>query len=141
MARVKKPKTLEVNKFGGAEKLMDTTIERDPYEIHSMEAESQTKLEHDEGHGAALVIRCFEFRANPEVFNHAQPTKQDLFNAHHKGIELALWKDGLTVWPDVDPRIVVDTTNQTYKIFVAGKPSRGHMLNAEPQTLSQIAHG
>lgn len=139
--KAKAPKEIEVASFGGTEKIAETKIERDPYEISSMEAESQTKLEHDEGHGAAIVIRCFEFRFNPEVLAQYVPTKQELFNAHHKGIELALWKDGLTVWPDVDPRITVDEQNLTYKIYVGAKPSRGHILHQETKTLSQLAHG
>jgi hypothetical protein len=137
----KKAKSIEVSKFGGTEKIAETTIGRDPYEFASMEAESDTKLEHDEGHGAAIVIRCFKFRFNPEVLAHHIPTKQELFNSHHKGIELALWKDGLKVWPDVDPRIVIDEHNMTYDIFVGAKPSRGMTLYQEPQTLTQVAHG
>lgn len=137
----KKAKSIEVSQFGGSEKLLDTTIDRDPYEVHSMEAESQTKLEHDEGYGAALVLRCFKFSANPETFQHYAPTKQELFNSHYKGIELALWKDSLSVWPDVDPRIVVDTKKGTYEIWVAAKPMKGAMLHEKPQTLAELAHG
>lgn len=137
----KKAKTQEVSKFGGSEKVLDTTIGRDPYEFSSMEAESETKLEHDEGHGAAIIIRCFKFKFNPTVLAQYVPTKQELFNAHHKGIELALWKDGLTVWPDVDPRIKINEQDMSYEIFVGAKPSRGQTLLQETQTLSQIAHG
>lgn len=137
-----KRKSIEVSKFGGTEKIAETVINRDPYEISTMEAESTTKLEHDEGHGAAIVIRRFKFKANPEYFKEGNaPTKQELFNAHHKGIELALWKDGLTVWPDVDPRLVVHEQEGTYEIFVGARPSRGQNLNYEPLTLAQIAHG
>lgn len=137
----KKAKPIEVNKFGGTEKLLETTIERDPYEFSSMEAESETKLEHDEGHGAAIVIRCFKFKFNPAVLAQYTPTRQELFNAHHKGIELALWKDGLTVWPDVDPRIKINEEEMSYEIFVGAKPSRGQTLYQSPQTLAEIAHG
>lgn len=141
MARIKKAKTLEVSKFGGIEKVAETTINRDPYEVSTMEAESTTKLEHDEGFGAAVVLRCFEFKANPEAFKQGAPTKQDLFNSHLKGIELALWKDSLTIWPDVEPRMLIDEKTSTYKIWVAGKPMRGAKLYQEPQTLNQLAHG
>lgn len=137
----KKAKSIQVSKFGGTEKIAETVINRDPYEISSMEAESTTKLEHDEGHGAAVVLRCFKFKANLEVFKQQQPSKQDLFNAHLKGIELALWKDSLTIWPDVPPRLVVNEDAGTYEIWVAGKPSRGVILAQEPRTLKQIAHG
>ena len=137
----KKAKSIEVSKFGGSEKVMETTIDKDPYEIHSMEAESTTKLEHDEGTGAAIVIRRFLFKANPEVFQHAQPNKQELFNSHLKGIEMMLWRDGLSVWPDTEPQVKINTEAGTYEIFVGAKPMKGHILHEQTKTLSQIAHG
>lgn len=139
--KAKSPKPVEVSSFGGTQKLTDTTIGRDPYEVSSMEAQSETKLEHDEGHGAALVLRCFTFKANPEVFQHHQPTKQELFNHHLKGIEIALWRDGLTPFVDSEPRLIVNKEKGTYEIWVGARPMKGHMLHEKPQTLTEIAHG
>lgn len=138
MARVKKP--IEVQKFGGVDKVADVKLDHD-YEVSTAEAQSETKLEDDVGHGAAIVIRCFKFGINAEAFRQHQPSKQELFNSHHKGIEIALWRDGLTVWPDINPRIVVDEINGTYEIFVGAKPARGHLLHQKPLTLSEVAHG
>lgn len=137
----KRAKSIEVSKFGGSEKVMDTTIDKDPYEIHSMEAESTTKLEDDTGSGAAIVIRQFKFKANPEIFAHSSPTKQELFNSHLKGIELMLWRDGLSIWPDTEPQVKINAEAGTYEIFVGAKPMKGHILHEQTKTLSEIAHG
>ena len=83
----------------------------------------------------------FEFGMNIEAFKHAQPTKQELFNAHHKFIETALWKDGLKVIPEVHPRITIDEKQLKYRIFVGAQPMKGHILREQPQTLSQLTHG
>lgn len=158
MARLKKPKSLDVQKFGGvddhgtvhddnavtfhSELGKSKSVHTDTnYDVKSIEAESQTKLEEDVGYGNALVIRMFEFRVDPLVFYQHMPTTQELFNSHYKGIELTLWKDGLKVIPEVNPRIVVDEQNGTYQIFVGAAPAKGHLLKEQPQTLSQIVHG
>lgn len=139
MARLKK-KTLEVQKFGGTEELGKTILHGHEHEAASVEVQSNTNLELDEGYGNAAVIRRFTFGMNVESFKHAQPTKQDLFNSHLKGIELALWRDGLKVLPDVQPRISVDMEKMQYQIFVGATPMKGHILTQRPQTLSEIAH-
>jgi len=138
MARIKKP--IDVQKFGGIEQ-MGTAHTDHKYELSSGEVQSTTKIEQDEGHGNAAIIRCFEFAMNPQAFRERQPTKQDLFNAHYKGIEVALWKDGLKVLPEVNPRIIFDEKTLRYKIFVGAQPQRGHLLREKPQTLTEIAHG
>lgn len=147
MARLKKKK-VEVQKFGGVETLGDVSIENggnarvkeSSYDLKSLEVKSKTNLEDDTGEGSAAVIRCFEFGMNPIAFQQYQPTKQELFNSHHKGIEVALWKDGLKVMSDVNPRIVVDEQNMRYKIFVSAKPMKGHILTQVPQTLRELAY-
>lgn len=152
-------KTVEVQKFGGVEDSGsikeegliggfksdlsgEVSTHKDvPWDLQSLEVESKTSLEADEGYGNATVIRMFEFQSNPVVFATYQPSFQELFNAHYKGIETALWKDGLKVMPDVDPRIVVDPETGKYQIFVAATPARGQTLNERPMTLSEVAHG
>ena len=111
------------------------------YDVKSIETESQTKLEHDEGYGNAVIIRAFEFGVNPEAFKQHKPTKQELFNSHYRGIEVALWKDGMKVMPDVNPRITLAPEGNKYTIFVGAMPAKGHLLREEPKTLSQIVHG
>lgn len=138
MARKKK---IDVQKFGGMEDVGNVQLNGFGHDVKSVEAQSDTKLEYDEGVGAPAVIRCFTFGMNPETFRNHQPTRQELFNSHVKGIEIALWKDGLAVFPDVEPRLLIDEQAMQYKIFVGAKPSRGHLLSQTPQTLKQIAHG
>ncbi len=115
----------------------------DGYEAQQVEAASKTHLEDDKGEGVAAILRCFKFGMNPQAFSQYTPTKQELFNSHYKGIELALWKDGLTVVPDINPRIVTDEQKMSYEIWVTARPSRGQIIpyDMTPKTLSQIAHG
>lgn len=132
---------VEVRKFGGTEEMGHVKMNGHDHDVQSIEAESETKLEDDVGHGNAAIIRCFKFGINPKAFQEHPPTKQELFNSHHKGIEIALWRDGLKVLPDVNPRIVIDQKNMSYQIFVGAQPMKGHILREQPKTLSQLAHG
>lgn len=145
----KSRKAIEVAKFGGHDHLGEIAgnVTSNPikdvsgHSLESIEAKSATSLESDTGVGAAAVIRMFEFGANPEAFRQHTPTKQELFNAHYKGIEVMLWKDGLTVIPEVNPRIMLNEKGTKYRIWVGAKPAKGHILSQKPQTLSEIAHG
>lgn len=136
----KASKFKDVAKFGGTETLGNTKMNGFDHQIDSVETQSKTKLEDDTGHGEAAIIRCFIFGMNPTAFKQYNPTSQELFNYHHKGIEVALWKDGMKVMPEVNPRVSYDTKRMQYKIFVGAKPMKGYILNERPQTLSEIAH-
>lgn len=147
----KRTKTAEVQKFGGVEKVGNVRMETavDPFngsvhELSSIETQSKITLEQDKGEGDMIFIRCFTFAFNPEVMKQMQTEgrilqKQDLFNAHHKGIELALWKDGLKADIDLPIRVVVNDKN--YQIFVSARPRKGWAVDQKPLTLSEIAHG
>lgn len=142
MARIKqtkKPK--DVAKFGGTENLGKVTFDGNTHEAATIEALSKTRLEDDPGEGGVAIIRRFKFGLNLAAFKEHPPTHQELFNSHVKGIEMALWRDGLKVIPEVKPRLVVDDTNGFYEIFVGAKPERGHILHERPVTLAQIAKG
>lgn len=149
MAR--KSKFKDVAKFGGVDALGSTKLDRknsvavkDNYEVNSIETQSQTNLEQDVGEGEAVILRCFIFQMNlekPELFIERQPTKQDLFNSHLRGIEMALYKDGMKIYDAVAPRIIFDKEKFQYSIFVAARPMRGYILQERPQTLTEIAHG
>lgn len=108
--------------------------------IFKAETTSQTHLEDDEGVGDAAIIRMFEFSANPEAFKQRTPTKQELFNYHHKQIEITLWGDGMKIMEEVNPRVTISKNKRKYRIFVGAKPQRGHILTERPKTLAQIAH-
>lgn len=145
----KRPKVKEVSKFGGVDHVgkftetdaLNAPVQNVNYNLESIEVKSDTHLEDDQGGGGAAIIRCFEFGVNPQAFMEAKPTKQQLFNSHLKGIELALWRDGMKVMPDVNPRILIDEKNLKYKIFVGAQPMRGHTLIEQPRTLSEQIHG
>lgn len=108
-------------------------------DVSKLEAQSKTHLEDDTGVGEAAIIRCFEFAANPEVFKQHKPTKQELFNYHSKGIEIMLWKDGMKVMPEVNPKVLLNKKGTKYQIFVGAQPMKGHLLQEKTRTLSQLA--
>lgn len=137
----KRPKVKEVSKFGGAEGFGRVQANDNTHDLTSIEVKSKTHLEDDQGGGGAAIIRMFEFGINPQAFKEMKPTLQELFNAHFKGIEVALWKDGLKVLPEVNPRIVLDERAMTYRIFVGAEPMRGHILREQPKTLTELVHG
>ncbi len=139
MAR--KRKTVEVQKFGGVEELGQTKLDGHKHELSSVETQSDTKLESDEGTGIPVVLRTFEFGANAEAFKQHTPTKQELFDSHKKGIEMHLWRDGMIYFDQVKPQILFSRKGDKYKIIIAALPARGQVLLETPQTLSQIAHG
>lgn len=142
---MKRSKTKEVRSFGGIGdskrftevNAKNAPVKDIPWDANQIEVQSDTHLEDDEGVGGAAIIRCFEFGVNPAAFKEHQPTTQQLFNSHLKGIEVMLWRDGMKIFNEVEPRIVFDKT--TYKIFVSAIPMRGHILREKPQTLSEIA--
>lgn len=109
------------------------------YDVKDLEVKSTTNLEEDDGSGGAAIVRCFEFGMNPESFARYTPSKQELFNFHLKGIEFMLWRDGLKIMTDVNPRVVFE--DASYKIFVGAAPAKGHILYQRPQTLSELVHG
>ena len=55
--------------------------------------------------------------------------------------ELALWKDGMSVMPEVEPKVIIDPKAAKYMIFVGAQPMRGHMLMEQPKTLAEQLHG
>lgn len=132
---------LDVQKFGGTDHLGSTKLDGYDHEIESIETESKTKLEDDTGVGNAAIIRMFEFTANLESFKQHQPSKQELFDSHKKGIEIALWRDGLKVIPEVEPRVVFSDKTHKYRIFIGAAPMKGHILQAQTRTLKELAHG
>ena len=136
-------KALDVAKFGGIEELGKGVVYGHDHEVESIETQSKRHLEEDLGQGPAAIIRCFTFGINPVAFKEHQPTKQELFNSHIKGIEVMLWRDGMTLMLDVEPRVLFDQQAMTYKIFVGARPARGHFLTKVqiPKTLKEIVHG
>lgn len=138
MAR-KLKKSQDVAKFGGVEELGNVNLHGHSHEASTIEFKSNTHLEQDQGHGDAAIVRCFTFGMNVASFKEAQPSKQEIFNSHLKGIETKLWMDGMKIIPEVQPRLVFNTEKAQYQIFVGARPMKGHILHERPQTLSEIA--
>jgi hypothetical protein len=143
MAQLKEKtaKVKEVAKFGGIDNLGTTRLHGHEHDVANVEAQSKTRLEDDKGEGSATVIRCFTFGMNPEAFATVQPTRQELFNSHLHGIEIALFADGLKIFDEVPPRMTFDIEKKQYSIFVAARPSKGFILQDNPQTLREIING
>lgn len=105
------------------------------------EVHSDTKLEDDIGTGRKIVIRSFDYKANPEAFKLHIPEKQELFNAHVRGIEEFLYKDGLILVKEVQPHLILSKDKTGYRIIVGATNRFGEYFNDNAQTLTQIAHG
>jgi len=105
------------------------------------EVHSDTKLEDDIGQGRKIVIRSFDYKANPEAFKLHIPEKQELFNYHARGIEEFLWGDGLVLVKEVQPKLIISKDKTGYRIIVGATNRFGEYFNDNAQTLTQIAHG
>ena len=134
-----KKKALDVAKFGGTDYLGKATLNQHEHEVSNIETQSKTKLEDDAGHGGAAIIRRFSFGMNAESFKKQPPTKQELFNYHVKGIEVMLWRDGMKIMTEVQPRIMLEEKKMQYHIFVGARPQKGFILREAPQTLKEVA--
>ncbi len=130
----KKFKSVEKN----AKNLPSNKSEDILWEGEEVTAHSETKIESDLGTGQAIVIRFFEFGANPEVFKIHQPTAQELFNSHRKGIEALLWRDGLKPFEGLEPKLMFSKNKKNYRFIITCVPSLGNTLIDKTQTLSQL---
>ena len=94
----------------------------------------------DSATGEPFVIRMFDFKWNPLIklqqIREAKSRKQELFNAHAKYIRDFLWKDGLKVREDHDPRLIFNKTG--YRIAVLCQPRSGVGVFEKPTTLQRI---
>ncbi len=106
----------------------------------TVQVESDTHLEDDHGTGEHVIIRTYEFAANPLQFGQRTPDYQELFDSHKKGIAALLWQDGLTPVPEIDPKIVISKNQDRYFIMVTARPSLGQSVLDKSQTLSEIAN-
>lgn len=104
----------------------------------TVEVKSDTHLEDDHGTGDPVIVRMFEFTMNPQAFKDHQPNIQDIFDSHKKGIAALLWQDGLSIIPEVEPRIVFAKDKPTYSIFITARPSIGQTVIDKTFTLSEL---
>lgn len=96
----------------------------------------------DEASGPVRIVREFKFNLNPDLIKKIKrgevpnPTNQELFNAHHRQLEMEIWKDGLVFDLDHEPRMT--RGKKGYRIILACKPRVGVMVREKPQTLQEI---
>jgi len=102
------------------------------------EVHSDVTLEDDTGSGKKVIVRVFDFKANPEAFKHQTPSKQALFNSHAKEIELFLWKDGLVVMQEVKPQLKLSKDRTHYRIVVGAEPRFGQQIYDVAHTLKEL---
>jgi len=108
------------------------------WEGEQLQATADTKIEDDKGIGQAMVIRFFEFGVNLQAFKDHKPTAQELFDAHRKGLEAILWKDGLKPYEGIEPRIMFSKNKKFYRIILMCIPRGMATLLDKPKTLSQL---
>jgi hypothetical protein len=108
------------------------------WEGEEIGVESDTKLESDTGTGQEIILRFFDFAANPEVFRQHKPTEQELFNSHKKGMEAMLWTDGLTPYEAIEPRLLFSKDKTAYRFVISCIPSAGNTLLEKTNTLSEL---
>lgn len=101
---------------------------------------SKTKLQDDKGEGDALVLKFFDYQANPETFERHQPTAQQLLGAHLKEMEMVLWEQGLKIDPNIEPRLIFSKDNKGYRFVLGCRLARGRILRESPLTLSELAN-
>ncbi len=109
------------------------------WEGEELGTESTTKLESDQGTGQAVVLRFFDFAANTEVFKQHKPTAQELFQSHSMGMKALLWKDGMTPYEAIEPRLMFSKDGSQYRFIISCIPSQA--LMDTPQTLGELIHG
>lgn len=134
MAKNKTFKAIEEN-------AKDSPVKDIEWEGEEIGVESDTKIEDDKGTGQEIILRFFDFAANPEVFTMYKPTAQQLFDTHRKGIESLLWTDGLTPYTAIEPRLMFSKDQSSYRFVVSCIPSMGNTLVDKTHTLSELLRG
>ena len=116
----------------------DGAAENFAWEAAGATVNSTTHLEDDKGTGSQVVIRSFTFSVNPQVFKQHKPSKQELFNAHAKQIEVLLWQDDLVAMPDIAPGLKFNKKKTQYTITIGSQARRGRIFHDKAKTLSEV---
>ena len=97
----------------------------------------------DSGKGKSLVIRVLDFKFESNVkqaeIQCAKNNKQEFFNTHAKYIRDFLWKDGLKIREDHDPKLLFRKNG--YRIAVLCEARLGVNVFEKPTTLQNIFKG
>jgi len=112
----------------------------------TVQVESETKLDADTGTGPTVILRTFEFRADPITFKNYKkknghlPYAQEIFQSHINGIKAMLWQDGLRPAEEIEPRMILSKNKEKYLIIVGAVPQLGQIILERPKTLMEIAN-
>lgn len=117
----------------------DAPVKDIEWEGEELGVESTTKLEEDKGTGQAIVLRFFSFASNVEAFKQHKPTADELFASHRMGMEAMLWKDGLTPYTAIEPRLMFSKDKSQYRFVVSCLPNQA--LVDSTRTLTELIHG
>lgn len=94
----------------------------------------------DSATGKKLIVRLFDFNwkkeMKPEAIEQAKNDKQGFFNSHAKYIKDFLWKDGLSVREDHDPKMIFN--KKGYRIAILCEARFGISIFEKPTTLQNI---
>ena len=94
----------------------------------------------DSGTGKSLIVRVFDFKFQPRITAReiatAKNNKQEFFNAHSRYIRDFLWKDGLKIREDHDPKLLFKKGG--YRIAVLCEARLGVSVFEKPTTLQRI---
>ena len=94
----------------------------------------------DSATGKKLIVRLFDFNWNKgmkrEEIEQVKNDKQGFFNSHAKYIRDFLWKDGLSVREDHDPKMIFN--KKGYRIAVLCEARIGLNIFEKPTTLQDI---
>ena|SRR3990167_6538082 len=94
----------------------------------------------DSGAGKKLIVRMFDFQWNKgikkEDIELAKTNKQQIFNAHASYVKSFLWKDGLVIREDHDPKLIF--TEQGYRIAILCEARLGLNIFEKGSTLQDL---
>lgn len=108
------------------------------WEGEEVSAISDTKLEQDTGTGQTIDLRFFDFATNPEAFKDHQPTAQELFNTHWRGMLSIMWRDGWKPYDAIEPRFMFSKDKLHYRFIIACVPTLGNTVSDKPRTLTEL---
>ena len=94
----------------------------------------------DSATGKKVIIRTFDFewKKGMKIQDkmNAQYNKQEFFNSHAKYVRDFLWKDGLSILENQDPKMMFN--KKGYRIAVACEARFGVSIFDKPTTLQDI---
>lgn len=108
------------------------------WEGEELSAQSETKITEDKGTGQSVILRFFDFAADPVKFKEHKPTAQELFASHIKGIHALLWRDGLRPFEAVQPRLLFSKDKKNYRFIIPCVAGISGLIDGTPRTLSQL---